>query len=113
MFALGLAAVLALAGCVKVIETESNGTDPTPKQTSQPPDTSKAAAIVDFTNAKGEIVCPVSGDTIADKTKASGYQDYEGKRYTFCCGMCPPEFKKDPSKYADGKAIKEGKTLKM
>ena len=112
--ALGLGAVLALAGCgAKVIETQSSGQESAPNQTSNDSGASNAAAVVDFTNEKGQIVCPVSGDTIADKSKAAGFEDYNGKRYYFCCGMCPPEFKKDPAKWADGKAIKEGTTIKM
>lgn len=58
------------------------------------------ASVVDYTNDQGEIVCPVMGTVIKDKTKAVGYQDYEGKRYYFCCDGCPDTFKEDPAKYA-------------
>ncbi|MBS1705788.1 MAG: YHS domain-containing protein [Armatimonadetes bacterium] len=32
--------------------------------------------------------------------KAVSYQDYKGKRYYFCCGMCPGKFKENPELYA-------------
>ncbi|MBX3117447.1 MAG: YHS domain-containing protein [Fimbriimonadaceae bacterium] len=58
-----------------------------------------------FTNDKGQILCPVMGTVVEDKSKAVGYQDYNGKRYYFCCGSCPDEFKADPAKFEDGKAL--------
>jgi len=45
----------------------------------------------------GNKICPVSGDKINEKTKAT--YEYEGKIYNFCCPMCIEEFKKDPDKY--------------
>ncbi len=42
-------------------------------------------------------VCPVTGDKIDEKSKAS--YTYKGKVYDFCCPMCIDEFKKDPQKY--------------
>ena len=45
----------------------------------------------------GNKICPVSGEKINDKTKAT--YEYEGKIYNFCCTMCIDEFKKDPQKY--------------
>lgn len=51
-------------------------------------------------NEKGEVVCPIMKDAIASPEKAVGYQDYEGKRYYFCCDMCPQKFKDDPKTYA-------------
>lgn len=68
-------------------------------------------AIVDFTNDRGQLVCPVTGDVIADKNRAASHADFEGKRYYFCCASCPPMFKQNPSKYADGRAIQSGQTL--
>ena len=58
------------------------------------------ASIVDYTNDKGEVICPVKGDVIPDKTKTVDHQDYKGKRYYFCCAGCPEEFKADPAKFA-------------
>ena len=55
---------------------------------------------VAYTNAKGELVCPVLGDVIPSVEKAAGYQDYKGKRYYFCCAGCPDTFAKDPDAYA-------------
>jgi YHS domain-containing protein len=45
----------------------------------------------------GNKVCPVSGEKINEKMKAT--YEYEGKIYNFCCPMCIEEFKKDPQKY--------------
>lgn len=45
----------------------------------------------------GNKICPVSGEKIDEKTKAT--YEYEGKIYNFCCPMCIEEFKKDPGKY--------------
>jgi YHS domain-containing protein len=45
----------------------------------------------------GNKICPVSGEKIDEKTKAT--YEYRGKIYNFCCSMCIDEFKKDPQKY--------------
>jgi len=45
----------------------------------------------------GNKVCPVSGEKIDEKLKAT--YEYEGKIYNFCCPACVEEFKKDPEKY--------------
>lgn len=50
-------------------------------------------------------ICPVSGEKIDEKTKAT--YEYKGKIYNFCCEMCIDEFKKDPEKYL--KKIEEEK----
>ncbi|MCC6403174.1 MAG: YHS domain-containing protein [Fimbriimonadaceae bacterium] len=50
-------------------------------------------------DAEGNVVCPVMGTKVESPEKAVGYQDYEGKRYYFCCDGCPGAFKKDPAKY--------------
>lgn len=68
--------------------------------------------VVAFTNEKGQALCPVTGDVVASTEKAS-FQDYNGKRYYFCCESCPPQFKASPDKYADGKAIKSGEAKSM
>ena len=47
----------------------------------------------------GNKICPVSGEKIDEKTKAT--YTYEGKIYNFCCPMCISDFKKDPQKYID------------
>jgi YHS domain-containing protein len=55
---------------------------------------------VAFTNDKGELVCPVMKSVIASESSSVGFQDFEGKRYYFCCDGCPQVFKKDPAKWA-------------
>lgn len=52
-----------------------------------------------------KVVCPVMGSDIKSPEDAK-YQDYNGVRYYFCCDDCPPQFKADPAKYADGKYLK-------
>ncbi len=58
------------------------------------------AEPVAYTNAEGKLLCPVMNSVIASKEDAISYQDYEGKRYYFCCGGCPEKFKAEPAKYA-------------
>ncbi|MCW5939075.1 MAG: YHS domain-containing protein [Fimbriimonadaceae bacterium] len=53
-----------------------------------------------YKNDKGEVLCPVMNEVVASPEKADGYMDYEGKRYYFCCGMCPGKFKESPATYA-------------
>jgi len=45
----------------------------------------------------GNKICPVTGDKIDEKTKAT--YEYKGKIYNFCCSGCIDEFKKNPEKY--------------
>lgn len=45
----------------------------------------------------GNKICPVTGEKINEKTKAT--YEYEGKIYNFCCAACIDEFKKDPDQY--------------
>ncbi len=45
----------------------------------------------------GNKICPVSGDKINEKTKAT--YEYKGRVYNFCCPACIEEFKKYPEKY--------------
>jgi YHS domain-containing protein len=49
---------------------------------------------------------------IASATKNKMFADYKGKRYFFCCGMCPTAFKKEPAKYAKHDSIPVPKTVK-
>jgi YHS domain-containing protein len=37
---------------------------------------------------------------VASPDTADSYEDYEGTRYYFCCGMCPAKFKESPATYA-------------
>ena len=59
-------------------------------QSTQEPASEKAVDV-------GNKVCPVSGEKIDEKLKAT--YEYKGKIYNFCCPMCIDEFKKDPEKY--------------
>ena len=55
-----------------------------------------------------EIKCAVMPDhtvKISDATKNKMFADYKGKRYFFCCGGCPAQFKKDPAKFAKADSI--------
>lgn len=45
----------------------------------------------------GNKICPVTGEKIDEKTKAT--YEYKGKIYNFCCTMCIDAFKKDPQRY--------------
>lgn len=60
---------------------------------------------------KESLTCPVMGEKVASYSKASGYMDYEGVRYYFCCAGCQPAMTKDPAKYA-GKEITEPAVVK-
>lgn len=59
-----------------------------------------AAAQTPARNAKGQLVCPVMKSVVASADKATGFSDYGGKRYYFCCGGCKPAFDAAPAKYA-------------
>ncbi len=111
VLALALLATLAFFGCAPSNTATEPAVPPTTESTA--PKTEAITTPVDFTNKEGKLICPVTGDVIASKDKAVGYQDYEGKRYYFCCDACPSAFKKDPAKYADGKAIAAGEAMPM
>lgn len=58
--------------------------------------------------APTEIKCAVMPDhtvKIADATKNKMFADYKGKRYFFCCGGCPGQFKANPAKFAKAESI--------
>lgn len=97
--------VFFAAGCSQPAEPAAKPAEPavaaeTPKA-AEPVESTPAA----FTNDKGEIICPVMGTVIKDVKDAVGHQDHNGKRYYFCCGGCPDQFKDNPSKFEDGKAL--------
>jgi len=102
---IAIAAGGILAGC---------GSEATPASTNKTDtmDVDNMATPVVFTNDKGEAQCPVMGGTIADTTGLK-FEDYEGKRYFFCCDECPAKFHADPAKYADGKAMPKGEGMGM
>ena len=45
------------------------------------------------------LLCPVTGEKVASKEKASGVVLIDGKNYHFCCGGCKGAFDKEPAKY--------------
>ena len=47
------------------------------------------------------LYCPVMKSPVASYAKSSGYADYNGTRYYFCCAGCDTEFAKDPAKFAE------------
>lgn len=53
---------------------------------------------------KEALFCPVSKEAVKSYDKASGYGDYNGVRYYFCCGGCDKPFAQDPAKYAPNAA---------
>jgi len=53
----------------------------------------------------GNKICPVTGEKINEKMKAT--YEYAGKSYNFCCASCIDDFKKDPDKYVKKVEISE------
>lgn len=52
---------------------------------------------------KGEsLVCPMMNVEIKSPLKASGFADFEGVRYYFCCGGCREAFGKNPKSQSEG-----------
>ncbi|MDP2941920.1 MAG: YHS domain-containing protein [Candidatus Omnitrophota bacterium] len=60
-------------------------------------DASRAAQDKSEAVDVGNKICPVMGEKINEKTKAT--YEYKGKIYNFCCPACIDEFKKNPEKY--------------
>ena len=61
------------------------------------------------------IACPIMSSNkvnVASATKAGMFADYKGRRYVFCCDMCPAAFKKDPAKYAKAASFPTPKKTK-
>lgn len=99
-----LAGSVLLAGCAT--DTESEEVDTSDSATGITPDsgTLEGEVIpVAFTDEAGQIVCPVMGTLIESAEKAMDHEDFNDKRYYFCCGECPEKFRADPEMYKDGK----------
>ena len=67
------------------------------------------------TKTPEKIECAVmKGKTVDIKsaTASKMFADYKGKRYFFCCGGCPAEFKSHSDKYAKGPSIPTPKETK-
>ncbi len=105
---LAVIGAVALWGCNPPAEEPTDTPAPSDSTSSTTPEKpapdpgvgDSTAEPIAFTNDKGQIICPVMGSVIEDKSKAVGYQDHEGMRYYFCCDGCPDQFKNDPDKYA-------------
>jgi len=69
-----------------------SGTEDNPGKT----DAATQAVTKEAVNA-GNKICPVRGEKIDEKTKATC--EYEGKIYNFCCPVCIEEFNNNPEKY--------------
>jgi YHS domain-containing protein len=100
-----LASSFLLAGCATAPEPAASETESgaAASQEAGKPEAQAASWPGDLPihqNDDGEVLCPVMGSVVASPEAAVGFQDYEGKRYYFCCGGCPESFKKDPAKYA-------------
>jgi len=85
-----LCAMAALAACAN----ESMHTDHTGQSTS---DAAYKAALASGAVDVGNTVCPVTADRVGGSKEI---EVYNGKIYHMCCSDCPPDFKKDPAKYA-------------
>ncbi|MEX2243960.1 MAG: YHS domain-containing protein [Fimbriimonadaceae bacterium] len=94
--ALGVLGAIFVAGCNSATDDEPT---PTTSSSNDKPATETGTTVA-YTNEKGELLCPVLGEVIPSAEKAAGFQDYEGKRYYFCCAGCPETFAADPAKYA-------------
>ena len=58
-----------------------------------------------------EIACAVMADhkvKVAEATEKKLFRDANGRRYYFCCAGCPPQFEKDPEKFAKSASISLG-----
>jgi len=86
--ALSIAYSAVLFGCGGQEQKAEETTPKTEETSSSSSSTTATTETVAFTNANGDIVCPVSGET--------------GKRYYFCCESCKPTFEKDSEKYKNG-----------
>ena len=64
-----------------------------------------AVAQVNKAVEVGNQSCPVSGETIDEKTKVT--YEYKDKIYSFCCSICVEDFKKDPEKYIKKLEVEE------
>ena len=66
-----------------------------------------ATVLPEFKDANGRLACPVMGDVVESAAESSGYADYEGVRYYFCCSSCAERFAQNPSAFADGKFLRQ------
>lgn len=88
--------IVVITACLIVSACSKNPSTPPVATTSSAPATAEPVA---FVNQEGKLLCPVLGNTIASKEVATGYSDYKGTRYYFCCAGCKPDFDANPAKY--------------
>ena len=79
-------------------------------QAQNAPSDAKAADKVSKPQDVGNKICPVTGEKIDEKNKATF--EYKGKTYNFCCVMCIDEFKKNPEKYINKFTPSSARVLK-
>lgn len=91
-------AALAIVGCSKPADAPAEEKPTTTTSTTPTPAT--GASMANYSDAEGNLICPVKGNKIASAEAATGNQEFEGKKYYFCCQGCPEAFAKDPAKYA-------------
>lgn len=91
-----LAAILVVAAC---------GGEPVSSDAAAVAEPAVSEVALDFTNAEGQLVCPVMGDVIATKAQAIAHTEHEGKTYWFCCDSCQHLFGDDPERYAEGRFL--------
>ena len=107
-FAVFVAVAVALAGCgtgsgsgevtsADVTEKPSNASASNPATAAVWP-----SDVAIHRNAAGEVECPIMKDAVKSPD-GKKFQDYNGKRYYFCCDGCPEAFAKDPAQYAEKK----------
>jgi len=66
-----------------------------------------ATVLPEFKDANGRLACPVMGDVVESAAESSGYADYEGVRYYFCCSSCAERFAQNPAAFSDGKFLRQ------
>jgi YHS domain-containing protein len=66
-----------------------------------------ATVLPAFKDAQGRLACPVMGDVVASPEESSGYVDYEGVRYYFCCSSCQTQFESAPEAFANGAFLRQ------
>ena len=66
-----------------------------------------ATVLPEFKDANGRLACPVMGEVVESAAESSGYADYEGVRYYFCCSSCAEQFAQNPAAFADGKYLRQ------
>ena len=66
-----------------------------------------ATVLPEFKDANGKLACPVMGDVVETAADSSGYADYEGVRYYFCCSSCAEKFAQNPAAFADGNFLRQ------